>query len=208
MRDPILLFGGLGSCSESREIGSSERLERGVTVLLEFEGTSPQVHESVFVAPGARIVGDVVIGPGSSVWYNAVIRGDVFPIRIGAQVNIQDLTMVHVTTGKWATTIEDKVTVGHNVTLHGCTLREGALIGMGSVVMDRADVGAYSIVGAGSLVTEGTVIPEGSLAMGSPARVKRPLTPEELAFVKQSAGHYETLAERHRKSLDGSGGGE
>ena len=150
----------------------------------------PRIADDVFLAAGSIVIGDVEIGTGSSVWFNTVVRGDVFHIRIGQRVNLQDLTMVHVTTGRNPTIIGDDVTVGHRVVLHGCTIEKGALIGMGAVIMDRAVIGEYALVGAGSLVTEGTVIPPRTLAVGSPARPKRPLTESELAHVHASAERY------------------
>jgi carbonic anhydrase/acetyltransferase-like protein (isoleucine patch superfamily) len=123
----------------------------------------------------------VVIGEGSSVWFNAVVRGDVFHIRIGARTNVQDGTVIHVSNGTHATILEDEVTVGHNVTLHGCHVERGCLVGMGSIVMDGVRVGERSLVAAGALLSPGTVVPPRSLVIGAPARVKRPLTDEEVA---------------------------
>ncbi len=155
---------------------------------------TPDIAPDVFLAPGSVVIGDVQIGAGSSVWFNTVVRGDVHHIRIGERVNLQDLSMVHVTTGRHPTIIGDDVTVGHRVVLHGCTIESGALIGMGAVVMDRAVVGEMALVGAGSLVTEGTVIPPRTLAVGSPAKVRRPLTDDELADLAASPGRYAALA--------------
>ena len=146
-----------------------------------FRGTHPQIHESAFIEESAQVIGDVHIGEQSSVWFNAVVRGDVFYIRIGNRTNIQDGTVIHVTNGTHATILEDEVSVGHNVTLHGCYIERGCLIGMGAIVMDDAHVGAQSLVAAGSLVAPGTRIPPRSLVMGAPAKVKRPLTDEEVA---------------------------
>ncbi|MGB7921966.1 MAG: gamma carbonic anhydrase family protein [Pyrinomonadaceae bacterium] len=146
-----------------------------------FRGTQPQIHSTAFIEESAQIIGDVHIGEQSSVWFNAVVRGDVFHIRIGNRTNIQDGTVIHVTNGTHATVLEDEVTVGHNVTLHGCHIERGCLIGMGAIVMDDAHVGAQSLVAAGSLVSPGTRIPPRSLVMGAPAKVKRPLTDEEVA---------------------------
>lgn len=173
--------------------------------ILSYCGAIPRVHDSVFLASNSAVIGDVEIGEGSSVWFGTVIRGDVHSIRIGQNTNVQDLSVIHVTTpesGKpAATTIGDNVTIGHRVILHGCTIGDGALIGMGSIVMDGAVIGKNSIVGAGSLVTEGTVIPEGHLALGSPAKVKRPLTETEIAGLSLSAEHYRELAARYRREL-------
>ena len=146
-----------------------------------FKGKHPQVHPTAFVEESAQVIGDVVIGEESSVWFNAVVRGDVFHVRIGARTNVQDGTVIHVSSGTHATVLEDEVTVGHNVTLHGCYVERGSLVGIGAIVMDGARVGAESLVAAGSLVSPGTIIPPRSLVMGVPAKVKRQLTDEEAA---------------------------
>ena len=149
-----------------------------------FCGKHPQIHPTAFIEKSAQVIGDVVIGEQSSVWFNAVVRGDVFYIRIGDRTNIQDGTVVHVTNGTHATVLEDEVTVGHNVTLHGCYIEHGCLIGMGSVVMDGARIGSESLVAAGALVAPGTQVPSRSLVIGVPAKVKRELTEEEVAGLK------------------------
>jgi carbonic anhydrase/acetyltransferase-like protein (isoleucine patch superfamily) len=165
-----------------------------------FQGVRPTIDPTAFVAETAVIIGDVEIGPQSSIWYNCVVRGDVNFIRIGRRSNIQDLTMLHVTHKKHAgdpgapLIIGDDVTVGHSVTLHGCTLGNGCFIGMQAMVMDRAVVGEGALVGARALVTEGTVIPPRTLWVGAPARYKRDLTPDEAAWLKRSAGNYVTYA--------------
>lgn len=146
-----------------------------------FGDKHPQIHPTAFIEMSAQIIGDVEIGEESSVWFNAVVRGDVFYIRIGNRTNIQDGTVIHVSNGTHATILEDEVTVGHNATLHGCHIERGCLVGMGSIVMDGARVGAQSLVAAGSLLSPGTQIPPRSLVTGAPARVKRPLTDEEVA---------------------------
>ena len=162
-----------------------------------YRGLWPTVAPRVFIADTARVIGDVHLGEGTSVWYGTVVRGDVHRIRIGARVNLQDQTVVHVTTDVHPTVIEDDVTIGHRAVLHGCTVRRGALIGMGAIVMDEADIGAFAMVGAGALVTPGTLIPPRTLAVGSPARVKRDLRPEELAHLEHSAKHYVGIAGRY-----------
>jgi carbonic anhydrase/acetyltransferase-like protein (isoleucine patch superfamily) len=161
----------------------------------------PIIADDVFIAPGAAVIGDVVLGAGASVWFSAVLRGDVYPIRVGARTNIQDGAVVHVTNDRHATTLEHDVTVGHRAVVHGCFVEHHCLIGMGSVVMDGARVGAYSIVGAGALVPPGMQIPSGVLAVGSPARVKRPLTDEERAWIDYSAQHYHALGARYLTAL-------
>lgn len=159
-------------------------------IFVRARGISPVVAEDVFIADNARIISDVEIGPGSSVWYNVVIRGDVMPIRIGKEVNVQDGSVIHGTYGKWGTTLHDRVTIGHLVMLHGCEIGRGTLVGMGSIVMDGVKVGEHCLIGAGSLVTEGTQIPPRSLVVGRPAKVKRPLTDEEVEALEKSADNY------------------
>ena len=146
-----------------------------------FRGKHPQIHPSAYIEESAQIIGDVVIGEESSVWFNAVVRGDVFYIRIGNRTNVQDGTVIHVQNDSHATILEDEVTVGHNVTLHGCYVERGCLIGMGEILMDDVRVGEKSLVAAGSLLSPGTKIPPRSLVMGAPAKVKRSLTDEEVA---------------------------
>ena len=155
-----------------------------------YGGKTPRLHESVFIAETAVVIGDVEIGPDSSVWFGSVLRGDIHWIRIGARTNIQDQSMIHVTGGAHPTSVGDDVTVGHRVTLHGCTIQDRCLIGMGATVLDGAVVGADSLVGAGAVVPPGMVIPPGKLALGAPARVKRDLTPAEIASFLPSANAY------------------
>ena len=158
-----------------------------------FRGVHPQISPTAFIEESAQVIGDVRIGEQSSVWFNAVVRGDVFYIRIGDRTNVQDGTVIHVSTGTHATILEDEVTVGHNVTLHGCYIERGSLIGIGSIVMDGVRVGAHSLVAAGSLLSPGTQIPPRSLVMGQPARVKRSLTDEEVAGLNRFWQNYVEL---------------
>jgi carbonic anhydrase/acetyltransferase-like protein (isoleucine patch superfamily) len=146
-----------------------------------FRGVLPQIPTSAYVDVSAQVIGDVHLGEQSSVWCNAVLRGDMFYIRIGDRTNIQDNCVVHTRTGTHPTILQDEVTVGHSVTLHGCYVERGALIGIGSIVLDDARVGSQSLVAAGSLISPGTIIPARSLVMGIPARVKRALTDEEVS---------------------------
>ena len=155
-----------------------------------FKEISPKIDDSAFVVESAQIIGDVVIGEESSVWFNAVIRGDVNHIRIGNYTNIQDGCVLHVARKTHPLIVGDEVTVGHNVTLHACTIGSRCLIGMGAVVMDGVEIGEHSIVGAGALVTPGTKIPPGSLVLGSPAKVKRELTEDEKRGIRESAANY------------------
>lgn len=152
--------------------------------MIEYKGKRPSVHETAFVAPNATIIGDVEIGAYSSVWFNSVLRGDIAPIRIGNYSNIQDLSVLHESPDI-PLIIEDNVTVGHKVTLHSCTIKKGALIGMDSTILDGAIIGENAFVGAGSLVTGGKEIPPNSLVMGRPAKFVRELTEEELEEMKR-----------------------
>ncbi len=163
-----------------------------------FRGVHPQIHPSAFIEESAQIIGDVHIGEQSSVWFNAVVRGDVYHIRIGNRTNIQDGTVIHVSNGTHATILEDEVTVGHNVTLHGCYIEYGCLIGMGSIVMDDVKIGAQSIVAAGALLSPGTKVPPRSLVMGVPAKVKRSLTDEEVADLNHYWQNYVEYTKKYK----------
>jgi carbonic anhydrase/acetyltransferase-like protein (isoleucine patch superfamily) len=144
--------------------------------LFPYLDTFPKLHGTVFLASGVKIIGDVEIGKNSSVWYNTVIRGDVHYIKIGEMTNVQDNSMLHVTNGKYPLNIGNKVTIGHSVTLHGCTLEDDCLIGMGAVVLDGALVKSHSMVAAGSVIKPGFVVPSGKLVGGVPGKIIRDLT--------------------------------
>jgi carbonic anhydrase/acetyltransferase-like protein (isoleucine patch superfamily) len=159
----------------------------------------PVVAESAFVEESAQVIGDVTIGEESSIWFNVVVRGDVNYIRIGDRSNIQDASVVHVTYKTHPTIIEDDVTIGHSVTVHGCTIRSRALIGMGAVILDGAVVESDCIIAAGALITEGITIPSGWLAMGVPAKPVRELTEDERAMLLQSARNYIGYMNSYRK---------
>lgn len=159
-----------------------------------FENVTPKIHESAFITDDAIVIGDVEIGEDASIWFGSVVRGDVNYIRIGARTNIQDATVIHVSSKDHPTVLEDEITVGHRVTLHGCYVERGSLIGIGSIVLDGARIGSRSLVAAGSLVTPGTMIPPESLVMGSPAKVKRPLTADELSKLDRSWQNYVELS--------------
>ncbi|REJ79431.1 MAG: gamma carbonic anhydrase family protein [Acidobacteria bacterium] len=159
-----------------------------------FQNTSPTIPKSAFIAENAVVIGDVEIGEQASVWYNCVLRGDVNYIRIGDRTNLQDLTMIHVSSRDFPTVVEHDVVVGHCVTLHGCYVETGSLIGIGSVILDGARIGKDSLIAAGSLITPGTEIPEGSFALGRPARVKREVTSEEIAEQRRICEGYVELA--------------
>jgi carbonic anhydrase/acetyltransferase-like protein (isoleucine patch superfamily) len=161
-----------------------------------FDGKQPSVHKSVFLAPGAKVIGDVNIGMYSSVWFNAVLRGDEGPIRIGERTNIQDNTTCHLYEG-FPLIIEDHVTVGHNVILHGCTIRSGSLIGMGSTILDGVEIGESCFIAAGSLIPPGKIIPPRSFVMGSPGKIVRDVTEKDLHILRESAEVYATKAQQY-----------
>ena len=162
-----------------------------------YQGVKPTIPKSAFIEETAVIVGDVVIGEESSVWFHSVVRGDVHYIRIGNRTNVQDLSMLHVTHDTHPLMIGDDVTVGHHVVLHGCTIKDRVLIGMGAIIMDGAVIGEDSVVAAGALVTEGTVVPPKSLILGFPAKVIRPVTDKELAWIRESAENYVRYAKEY-----------
>ncbi len=160
----------------------------------------PQVPSAGWIAPDAQVIGNVRMGEDASIWFGAVVRGDNEPIVIGARSNIQDASVLHSDPGS-PLTIGEGVTVGHKVVLHGCTIGDNSLIGIGSVILNRAVIGRDSIVGAGSLVPEGKVYPDGVLVLGSPARVVRELTPEQIERLQASAEHYVGNAQRFARQL-------
>lgn len=158
--------------------------------ILGYKDKLPEIGKQVFLADGSIVVGDVSLGDDVSVWFNTVIRGDVHYIRIGARTNVQDLSMLHVTHDTHPLIIGEGVTIGHNVVLHGCTIEDYCLIGMGAIVMDGAVIGHHSIVGAGAVVTGGKVFPPYSMIIGSPATLKRELNDKEKAGLEASAQRY------------------
>ena len=159
-------------------------------MLRPFRSVLPRVDPSAYVDSSAQVIGDVHIGAESSVWMNAVVRGDVNHVRIGARSNVQDLTVVHVMRGTHPTIIGDEVTIGHSAVVHGCTIEDRCLVGMGAILLNGCRIGSGSIVAAGALVSEGMVVPPGSLVMGVPARVRRPVTEGEAASIGDYAGRY------------------
>ena len=163
-----------------------------------YDGKTPRIAPSAFLAEGSVVVGDVEIGERSSLWFGTVVRGDVNHVRIGARTNVQDLTVVHVTSRTHPTVIGDDVTVGHRAVLHGCTIKDRCLVGIGAIVLDGAVVGPDAMVGAGALVPPGMVVPPGTLVLGAPAKVKRQLTADEIAFFLTSAANYAGYAARYR----------
>ena len=166
-------------------------------VVRTFGGKRPVIGRGVFLAETCAVIGDVEIGDESSVWYGTAIRGDVMPIRIGARTSVQDNTVVHVTSGKFGTTIGSDCTIGHGALIHACVVEDFCLIGMGSIILDGARIGRGSLVGAGALVTPGTDIPPNSLVIGSPAKVKRELNAQEREQIQYGAAHYVELARRY-----------
>lgn len=163
-------------------------------VIIQFKDKHPIIHESAFIADDTIIIGDVEIGENASVWFGSIVRGDVNYIRIGDRTNIQDGTIIHVSSKTHSTILENDITVGHRVTLHGCYVETGCMIGIGAILLDGVRVGKNSLVAAGSLLTPGTVVPPGSMVMGSPARVKRELTPDEIEAIGRNVAIYVELS--------------
>jgi carbonic anhydrase/acetyltransferase-like protein (isoleucine patch superfamily) len=167
-------------------------------MITSFRNVAPTIDPTVFVAASAVVIGDVVIGAESSLWFHTVVRADIGPIRIGARTNLQDNVTLHVVGGKFDVTVGDDVTVGHGAIVHGCTLGNRVLIGMGAIVLDGAEIGDDCLVGAGALVTPGTKIPPGRLVLGNPARVVRALSDQERAALLESAANYAGYAREYR----------
>lgn len=168
-------------------------------MIIALDDKSPMIAPDAFVESSARVIGDVTLGSQASVWFNAVIRGDVHSIRIGERTNIQDNATIHVTAGRWPTEIGRGVTVGHAAVLHGCRLADGCLIGIGAVVLDGVEIGEECLVGAGALVTPGSRFEPRQLILGAPARAVRPLREEELQHLRNSAANYVAYADMYRK---------
>lgn len=159
-------------------------------MILPYNGSRPQIAPTAFIADSADLIGDVVVGEHASVWFRVVIRGDVNYIRIGARTNIQDGSVLHVMKDIHPLVVGDEVTVGHNVTLHGCTIESRCLIGMGAIILNNARIGEGSIIAAGSLVAENTIVPPRSLFVGSPAQFRRHLTERDLETIRRYADNY------------------
>lgn len=168
--------------------------------IYELDGVAPRVAASAWVADNAQVLGDVIIGEGASVWFGVTVRGDTDTITIGAGSNVQDGSVLHADEGV-PLTIGSNVTVGHQVMLHGCTIGDESLIGIGAIVLNGAKIGRNCLVGAGALVTEGKAFPDGSMILGSPARVVKSLSPEQIEGLRRSAQHYTQNAERYRQGL-------
>jgi carbonic anhydrase/acetyltransferase-like protein (isoleucine patch superfamily) len=164
-----------------------------------YRGIMPKIHETAFIAPSASIIGDVEIGEGTNIWYNCVLRGDVYNIKIGKNTNIQDGTVIHTTSDFQGTYIGDGVTVGHSAILHACTVEDYGFVGMQACVMDGAVVESMAMLAAGALLTPGKRVPKGQLWAGRPAKFMREMTEEENRYILWSAEHYRKLGQEHKE---------
>lgn len=167
-------------------------------MILDFQGMSPKIDPTVFIADNALVIGDVELGAKTNVWFFCLVRGDVQPIRVGAGCNIQDACILHVGSNGFPLVLEDDVVLGHRVTAHGCYIERGAFIGIGATILNGARIGEGAIVGAGSMVTPGTVIPPRSLALGTPARAVRELTEKDFAMIHRTRNNYLDLMEIYK----------
>ncbi len=174
-------------------------------LVLPYGDKRPALGADVFLAPTCAVVGDVTIGPRASIWYGAVVRGDVNAIRIGADTNVQDGAVLHGTLGEWPVILGERVSVGHSATLHGCTIEDDVLVGIGARVLDGARIGAGSVIAAGALVREGMVVPPGSLVVGVPASVKRLVSARESELIRRTPGRYRDLARAHLEAIARTG---
>ena len=181
------------------------RIDRCVTIpktmIRPFRGVHPQIDPTAYVDPSAQVIGDVHLGEEASIWCNCTVRGDIHFIRIGDRSNLQDNCVMHVQNGTHPAILEEEVTVGHSVTLHGCYVERGSLIGIGTILLDDVRIGSMSLVAAASVVTPGTIVPPRSLVMGFPARVKRPLTDEEVANLAMFWQNYVNYTREYRKQM-------
>ena len=174
-------------------------------MIIPYEKKYPKIHDSVLIAEGAHIIGDVEIGKDSSIWFNTVVRGDVNFIRIGERTNIQDLSMVHVTYKKYPAFIGSDVSIGHSAVIHGCKIDDFALVGIGAKLLDNCHINSYSLVAAGSVVKENFTVPEGVLVAGVPAKIIRELKPEEIEKIKQNAKNYNFYCSQYKEFNNGEG---
>ena len=172
----------------------------GIMSLYIWQGHTPKIAKDVWLAPDAQIIGQVRVASGSSIWFGCVLRGDVHSISIGEDTNIQDLSVLHVTSGKYPLKVGNHCTLGHRVTLHGCTLADHAFVGIGATVLDNCELGEFSLLAAGSLLTPGKKIPARMLAIGSPAKVMREITAEEEEMIRSIPKHYSRLKETYRQT--------
>ncbi|MCB1177477.1 MAG: gamma carbonic anhydrase family protein [Leptospiraceae bacterium] len=159
-------------------------------MIYEFKGISPKIDSSCFIAPDAVVIGDVSIGKNTSIWFQTIIRGDVHYIRIGENCNIQDMSLIHVSKGTHPVEIGNNVSLGHRVTIHGCTLKDNSFVGIGATVMDGAVVEEFGFVAAGALVTPGKTVPSGMMAMGAPAKIVREITEKEREMIIRTSKNY------------------
>ncbi|HWO78334.1 MAG TPA: gamma carbonic anhydrase family protein [Bacillus sp. (in: firmicutes)] len=173
-------------------------------MIIKLNGDEPKIHPSVFIAPGANIIGQVEIGENSSIWFNSVLRGDEGPITIGKRCNIQDNCTLHLYEG-FPLILEDEVSVGHNAILHGCHIKKGALIGMGATVLDGVEVGEQTLIGANSFIPSGKKIPPRSLVLGSPGKVVRELTEKDFEMLRMTVQIYEEKARQFKEQLAAQG---
>ena len=177
----------------------------GEVTIIPFEGTAPRIAPSAFVAPGCRVIGDVTMGEGSSAWYNCVLRGDVNAIHVGAGTNIQDSSVIHVTTRMHATEIGADCLIGHLAMVHGCRLHDRSFVGLGAIVMDGCEIEGTGMLAAGAMLTPGKRIAAGQLWAGRPAKYVRDLTPEEMAQHRAGVLEYQTNAQAHMAALRAAG---
>lgn len=168
-------------------------------MLFQYKGNEPNIEENVYIADSSNIIGDVYISSGASIWYNVVVRGDENQIFIGQNTNVQDLSMIHISK-KYPTYIGEDVTIGHKCIIHACEIDDNVLVGMGAIILDGAKIGKNSIIGAGALVTKDKVFPENSLILGSPAKLVRELSEDEINSIKKSADEYLQYAKNHMES--------
>ncbi len=166
-----------------------------------FNGTTPEIADDAFIAPGAQIIGNVKIGKGASIWYNCVLRGDMHSIVVGERSNIQDGSVVHITSKTHGTIIGDDCLIGHMAIVHGCTLHDRAFVGLGSIVMDGCVIESDGMLAAGAMLTPGKRIPSGQLWAGRPAKYMRDLSPEEIAYNRAGVTHYAELAQRQKADV-------
>lgn len=178
------------------------RFEHGYNAsIIAYKGLTPKIHPSAFLCEGVRIIGDVEIGKDASIWYNTVIRGDVHYVKIGEGTNVQDLSMLHVTNQKHPLIIGNHISIGHSVSLHGCTIDDHCLIGIGATVLDGAKINKHCLVAAGTLVKEGFEVPEGTMIAGVPGKIIRELTDEQIEKIKRNADNYIKYVAEFRSSI-------
>ncbi|MBE7411532.1 MAG: gamma carbonic anhydrase family protein [Leptospiraceae bacterium] len=171
-------------------------------MIYEFQSIKPNIHETAFIAPSADIIGNVTIGKNSSIWFQTLVRGDVNYITIGENVNIQDMSVVHVARDKFPTIIGDNVSIGHRAIVHGCVLQKFSFVGMGAMLMDGVELGEYSFIAAGTLIPPGKKIPPGVLVMGSPGKIIRDITDEDREIITRTASNYSRYKDNYLKEKD------